>query len=130
MYYGIMFPRRVIPFIYLIISGIISKNVDSSGHMCGIVAALIIKYLFVYQLGILPQQKWIEDFEETFFGSDSRFAKFLKDNGYYRPLTTEIIGNEHTHRNWFTATFENYRKRLIDQRNSRLRRSRWENHGN
>ena len=107
---GVRLPKRIIPFIYFLVSAAVSRGSDCSGFVCGIIAALIIKYSPMYILRILPQQKWIKKFEEDyFFVSDIGFVKSIKNFGYQSPKTDEILDSEFYNLFCCTAAFENFR---------------------
>ena len=52
--YGCDFPKILLPFGYLILSSMIAPNADWIGHLCGIFAAVILRFGGFYQLRLLP----------------------------------------------------------------------------
>ena len=53
-FYGCNLPKIALPFIYLFMSQAIAPNADMFGHISGIMAALILKYLGFYSMRLLP----------------------------------------------------------------------------
>ena len=53
-FYGCRIPKIALPFIYLGMSQAIAPNADMVGHISGIIAAVILKYLGFYQIRLLP----------------------------------------------------------------------------
>lgn len=53
-FYGCNIPKIALPFIYLFASQAIAPNADMAGHISGIVAAVILKYLGIYSMRLMP----------------------------------------------------------------------------
>ena len=51
---GFRIKKAYVPFIYLIFCSLAVPEAAFSGHLCGILAALIIKYFGLYKLRLLP----------------------------------------------------------------------------
>ena len=70
-FYGCKVCKIFIPFAYLLASQMVAPNADLFGHLSGILAAVILRYCFIYQLRLLPQQSWIQGVEKT-YGESSK----------------------------------------------------------
>ena len=78
--YGCKIPKIVLPFGYLVFSQMIVANADWMGHLSGIIAALIVKYLGVYPIRLLPQFAWLLSIEDDCTEQAKRWHKLL---GYF-----------------------------------------------
>jgi hypothetical protein len=62
-YFGRIQIRKIyVPWILLIMISIAVPNASFSGHLCGILSALLLKYSGLAKI-FLPQYNWIKDFD-------------------------------------------------------------------
>ena len=81
-FFGCTIRKVYLPFIYLVVAQVITNNsADIVGHLTGIFAAIALKYLFLYDLCVLPRYSWITVVDK-FLGTVTchLFEKFF---GYY-----------------------------------------------
>lgn len=78
--YGCNIPKIILPFAYLVFSQMIVANADWMGHLSGIIAALIVRYLGVYPMRLLPQYVWLLSIEGDCTERAKRWHKLL---GYF-----------------------------------------------
>mmetsp|Transcript_10470 Transcript_10470/g.7359 ORF Transcript_10470/g.7359 Transcript_10470/m.7359 type:complete len:175 (+) Transcript_10470:279-803(+) len=64
-YFGFKIRKIIIPIVYIIAISFAVENASFTGHLFGIVAALILRFCGLYNLRLLPQFHWIDDFETS-----------------------------------------------------------------
>ena len=81
-YGGFKIRKVILPFCYVILSSVMTKNASFSGHMFGIVAAFVVKYGGLFEMRLLPRYEWITDYEK-----DSYLIQLLlsKQVSYFTP---------------------------------------------
>lgn len=81
VYFGCRVRKVYMPIILLVFMKVTVPESSFSGHLFGIVAALIIKHSGLYNLGILPRYEWIREFETS-----NKFIDWLKTrSAFYEP---------------------------------------------
>merc|ERR1711920_21820 len=89
--YGCTIRRIYLPFIYLLAAQVITNNLaDIVGHLTGIIAALTLKYMFLYDFCILPRYSLIKVID-SFLGfiTCQLLERFLA----YYPATEQILND-------------------------------------
>jgi len=76
--FGCKFRRIFVPFGYLIFCSLAVPTASFSGHLFGILAALLIKYCGLYKCRLLPQHAWITDFEK-----ESKLIAWVRNINWY-----------------------------------------------
>jgi len=76
--YGCSIRRVYLPFVYLIASQIITNNqADIVGHITGIIAALSLKYMFMYEMCVLPRYSVVKLFDDCLRKVSCRFFEYV-----------------------------------------------------
>ena len=77
-YFGCKVRKVYVPVLLLIFMKLTVPESSFSGHLFGIVAALVAKYAGLYSLGIMPHYEWISEFENL-----NRWTDRLKSKSMY-----------------------------------------------
>ena len=77
-YFGCKVRKVYVPVLLLIFMKLTVPESSFSGHLFGIVAALVAKYAGLYSLGIMPHYEWISEFENL-----NRCTDWLKSKSTY-----------------------------------------------
>lgn len=64
-FFGCRVKKVFVPIILLIFMKITVPESSFTGHLFGIVAALVAKYSGMYNIGVIPHFEWIREFENS-----------------------------------------------------------------